>query len=66
MVSGAFLLTATDLRLADIRQELALTRQEGGWFGRGWQFPYESRLYREGERIHLTLPMGLKVSRVKL
>ena len=68
VVSGAFLLTATDLRLADIRQELALTRQyastrqEGGWFGRGWQFPYESRLYREGERIHLTLPMGLKAA----
>lgn len=63
--SGAFLLVATDLRLPGIRKELKLkriytsTRKQGGWFGRGWQCPYESRLYRDKALFHVTLPSGL-------
>lgn len=63
--SGAFLLEATDLRLPGIREELRLkrtytsTRKQAGWFGRGWQCPYESRLYRDKALFHVTLPSGL-------
>ena len=63
-VTGAYLMTASDMLLPDIREAVRLersyssTRRQSGWLGKGWRFPYEGRLARDGETFHVQLPDG--------
>ena len=65
VVTGAFLITATDFTLPDIREDLRVQRKynstsrEAGLLGPGWSFSYECRLYRSGNRLHAKLDSGI-------
>lgn len=65
VVTGAFLITATDFMLADIREDIRVqrkynsTNREAGILGPGWKFTYEGRLYRHGNRLHAALDSGI-------
>lgn len=67
VVSGAFLITATDFILSDIREPLKITRKysstskHSGLMGRGWKFMFEGRLYRHEDKIHVDLDTGYHV-----
>ena len=66
-VSGAFLITATDFILSDIREPLRITRKYSsinkysGLYGRGWKFLYEGRLGKYENKIHVDLDTGYHV-----
>lgn len=65
--TGAFLITATDFMVSDIRQAVKVQRKYNstnareGVLGRGWKFTYEGRLYKDGNRLHVALPDGYTV-----
>ena len=65
VVTGAFLITATDFTLPDIREDLRVQRKynstsrEAGLLGPGWSFSYECRLYCSGNRLHAKLDSGI-------
>ena len=65
VVTGGFLITATDFTLANIREDIRVqrkynsTRKESGLLGPGWKFTYEGRLYRDGNRLHAMLESGV-------
>lgn len=64
VATGAFLITATDFMLSDIRQTVKVQRKYNstnvreGILGQGWKFTYEGRLYKDGNRLHAALPDG--------
>ncbi|WP_124065275.1 RHS repeat-associated core domain-containing protein [Clostridium sp. E02] len=64
VVSGAFLISAVDFILPDIRESIRITRKyhstnkQGGIMGAGWSFPYEGKLYQDGNKRHVTLDSG--------
>ncbi|WP_077611728.1 RHS repeat-associated core domain-containing protein [Clostridium sp. Marseille-P2415] len=64
VASGAFLISATDFVLPDIRESIRITRKyhstrkQEGIMGTGWSFPYEGKLYQDGSRRHVTLDTG--------
>ena len=66
-VSGAFLITATEFILSDIREPLRITRKYSsinkysGLYGRGWKFLYEGRLGKYENKIHVDLDTGYHV-----
>ncbi|MFQ8729466.1 MAG: DUF6531 domain-containing protein [Enterocloster bolteae] len=67
-VSGAFLITATDFILSDIREPLRITRKYSsinkysGLYGRGWKFLYEGRLGKYENKIHVDLIQAIMSS----
>ncbi|MEY8356558.1 RHS repeat-associated core domain-containing protein [Lachnospiraceae bacterium 54-53] len=64
VASGAFLISATDFILSDIREPIRIsrkyhsTRKQEGIMGAGWSFPYEGRLYQDGSMRHVVLDTG--------
>lgn len=65
--SGAFLITASDFILPDIREAIRLERKynstitQEGVMGAGWSFSYEGRLYQDENKRHAVLPCGYHV-----
>ncbi|MDE5907825.1 MAG: RHS repeat protein, partial [Lachnospiraceae bacterium] len=63
-VTGAYLITAADMLLPDIRGSIRLERsyrstdRRTGWLGMGWRHVYEGRLLKDGELLHVALPEG--------
>ncbi|MEY8268875.1 RHS repeat-associated core domain-containing protein [Lachnospiraceae bacterium 64-25] len=63
-VTGAYLITAADMLLPDIRGSIRLERnyrstdRRAGWLGMGWRHVYEGRLLKDGELLHVALPEG--------
>ena len=63
-VTGAFLITASDILLPDIMESVRLERRyrstdrRKGWLGLGWHFAYEGKLLKDGELLHVQLPEG--------
>ena len=57
VVTGAFLITATDFVLSDIRENILVqrkynsTNKDIGLLGQGWRFTYEGRLYKWGRPL---------------
>lgn len=67
VASGAFLITATDFVLSDIREAIRIQRKynstniQEGILGAGWSFPYEGKLYQDGRKLHTVLDSGYHV-----
>ncbi|WP_147525354.1 DUF6531 domain-containing protein, partial [Acetivibrio ethanolgignens] len=65
VATGAFLITATDFVLPDIREDIRVqrkynsTNKEAGILGPGWSFSHEGHLYRSGNRLHAKLDGGI-------
>ena len=65
VVTGAFLITATDFVMEGIQEEIRTQRRynstntDAGLMGPGWKFTWEGRLYRDGNRLHAALDSGL-------
>ncbi len=64
VVSGAFLITASDFIIPDIQEAIRLERRynstvkQEGIMGPGWTFAYEGKLYQDGNKRHVILENG--------
>ena len=67
VASGAFLITAADFVLSDMREAIRIQRKynstnvQEGILGTGWSFPYEGKLYQDGRKLHAVLDSGYHV-----
>lgn len=64
VATGAFLITATDFMVSDVRETIRVQRKynstntKAGILGQGWKFTYEGRIYQDGNKFHAALCDG--------